>query len=141
VARELPNADALVMAAAPADFGAAEPATTKIKKASRPAALTLASTVDILATTKASRKKGMVTVGFALETNDVLANGRAKLEAKDLDLLVANDATERGAGFGVDTNRVTILSRDGSQESLPLLPKAEVADAILDRVARLFSGR
>ena len=82
----------------------------------------------------------MVTVGFALETNDVISNGRAKLDAKDLDLLVANDATEKGAGFSVDTNRVTILSRDGTDEVLPLLPKAEVADAILDRVARLFNG-
>jgi phosphopantothenoylcysteine decarboxylase/phosphopantothenate--cysteine ligase len=83
----------------------------------------------------------MITVAFALETNDVLANGRAKLEAKSLDLLVANDATEAGAGFGVDTNRVTILARDGSQEELPLMPKSEVADAILDRVARLLNGR
>jgi phosphopantothenoylcysteine decarboxylase/phosphopantothenate--cysteine ligase len=141
VAAELPNADALVMAAAPADFRAAEPATRKIKKAARPDSLALTSTVDILASTKNARRPGMVTVGFALETNDVISNGRAKLEAKDLDLLVANDATEKGAGFSVDTNRVTILSRDGADEVLPLLPKADVADAILDRVARLFNGR
>jgi phosphopantothenoylcysteine decarboxylase/phosphopantothenate--cysteine ligase len=141
VAAELPNADALVMAAAPADFRAAAPAARKIKKASRPESLDLAPTVDILASTKDARAKGMITVGFALETNDVLANGRAKLEAKSLDLLVANDATEAGAGFGVDTNRVTILARDGSQEELPLMPKSEVADAILDRVARLLNGR
>ena len=141
VARELPNADALVMAAAPSDFRPAVPATSKIKKASRPDSIALTETVDILASTKNARREGMVTVGFALETNDVLSNGRAKLAAKDLDLLVANDATEPGAGFGVDTNRVTMLSRDGTEETLPLLPKAEVADAILDRVARLFSGR
>jgi phosphopantothenoylcysteine decarboxylase/phosphopantothenate--cysteine ligase len=141
VAREVPNADALIMAAAPADFRAAEPAPSKIKKASRPDSIPLEETVDILVSTKNARRKGMVTVGFALETNDVLANGRAKLAAKDLDLLVANDATEKGAGFGVDTNRVTILSRDGAEERLPLLPKAEVADAILDRVTRLLNGR
>ena len=141
VARELPNADALVMAAAPADFRAAEPASTKIKKASRPESIALAETVDILGSTKTARRKGMVTVGFALETNDLLANGRAKLAAKDLDLLVANDATEAGAGFGVDTNRVTILSRAGTEEALPLLSKADVADAILDRVTGLLDGR
>ena len=70
-------------------------------------------------------------VGFALETTDTDANARRKLAAKDLDLVVLNDATEAGAGFGVDTNRVTLIGRDGAAEALPLLPKAEVADAIL----------
>jgi len=82
-----------------------------------------------------------VIVGFALETNDVLANARAKLEAKDLDLIVVNDATEPGAGFGVDTNRVTLLDRAGREERLELMPKTAVADAILDRVERLVDGR
>ena len=80
-------------------------------------------------------------VGFALETDDAVANGKAKLAAKDLDLIVVNDATEPGAGFGVDTNRVTLLSHDGREERLPLMSKADVADAILDRVEQLIRGR
>ena len=80
-------------------------------------------------------------VGFALETDDVLASGRRKLEAKHLDMIVVNDATEAGAGFGVDTNRVTLLLREGDDERLPLMPKTEVADAILDRVERLIGER
>ena len=70
-----------------------------------------------------------------------MSNGRAKLTAKDLDLIVVNDATEAGAGFGVDTNRVTLLTRDGGEEALPLMPKTDVAEAILDRVERMFDGR
>ena len=80
-------------------------------------------------------------VGFALETTDTDANARRKLAAKDLDLVVLNDATEAGAGFGVDTNRVTLIARDGAAEALPLLPKGEVADAILDRVDALLAAR
>jgi phosphopantothenoylcysteine decarboxylase/phosphopantothenate--cysteine ligase len=141
VQRELPSADVLVMAAAPADFRPAAPSDQKIKKAARPGSIALVDTDDILASTKDARRKGMVVVGFALETNDVIENARKKLAAKDLDLLVVNDASEPGAGFGVDTNRVTILARDGSLEQLPLLPKVEVADAILDRVTRRLDGR
>jgi phosphopantothenoylcysteine decarboxylase/phosphopantothenate--cysteine ligase len=94
-----------------------------------------------LVTTKSLRRNGTVTVGFALETDDAIASGRAKLAAKDLDLIVVNDATEPGAGFGVDTNRVTLLMRDGGEEQLPLMTKGAVADAILDRVETLLRGR
>ena len=80
-------------------------------------------------------------VGFALETNDVGENGKKKLAGTDLDMINVNDATEAGAGFGVDTNRVTVLRRDGEEERLPLMPKTEVADAILDRVESLLGGR
>jgi phosphopantothenoylcysteine decarboxylase/phosphopantothenate--cysteine ligase len=80
-------------------------------------------------------------VGFALETDDVLANGAKKLKDKALDLIVVNDATEAGAGFGADTNRVTLIGRDGTPEPLPLLSKRDVADAILDRIERLVHGR
>jgi phosphopantothenoylcysteine decarboxylase/phosphopantothenate--cysteine ligase len=141
VARELPSADALVMAAAPADFRAATVAGDKIKKTSAPAAIALAPTLDILASTIDARQPGGVVVGFALETTDVLAHAREKLDRKQLDLIVVNDATEEGAGFGVDTNRVTILSRDRTEEQLPLMPKRELADVILDRVVRLMNGR
>jgi phosphopantothenoylcysteine decarboxylase/phosphopantothenate--cysteine ligase len=141
VGQELATADVLVMAAAPADFRPAHPADAKIKKNAAPAALSLEPTPDILMTTRSSRRPDAVVVGFALETNDVLNGGRAKLAAKELDLIVVNDAREPGAGFAVDTNRVTLLGRDGSEEALPLLSKGEVADAILDRVERMLSGR
>lgn len=142
VSDELARADALIMAAAPADFRAAHPADRKIKKSDgAPEPIALAKTTDILATTRAARRPGAVVVGFALETHDVLAYGREKLAAKGLDLIVVNDATEPGAGFGVDTNRVTIIGKDGREESLPLQSKDDVADAILDRVEALLDGR
>ncbi|HEX2778478.1 MAG TPA: bifunctional phosphopantothenoylcysteine decarboxylase/phosphopantothenate--cysteine ligase CoaBC [Gemmatimonadaceae bacterium] len=141
VAKALSDADALIMAAAPADFRPAERVERKIKKSEQPAAIALEPTPDILATTIESRRPGTVVVGFALETNDVIANARTKLAKKQLDMVVANDATEEGAGFGVDTNRVTLVGRDGVEERLPLLPKREVADVILDRVVRMLDGR
>jgi len=141
VARELPSADVLIMAAAPADFRASEVAGQKIKKSARPGVVELSPTPDILASTIDARRDGSVVVGFALETEDVIAHGREKLERKQLDLIVVNDATEAGAGFGVDTNRVTLLARDGADEQLPLMPKRELADVILDRVVRLLNGR
>lgn len=137
----LPTADVLVMAAAPADFRTERVAASKIKKGGSPPELVLGFTPDILATTRPVRRAGTVVVGFALETDNALANARVKLEQKDLDLIVVNDATEPGAGFGVDTNRVTLLARDGSEERLSLMPKTEVADAILDRVELLRRGR
>jgi phosphopantothenoylcysteine decarboxylase/phosphopantothenate--cysteine ligase len=141
VEQSLPAADALIMAAAPADFRAADPAQRKIKKATAPSAIALAEAPDILITTRGARRNGVVVVGFALETEDAIAGGRQKLTSKDLDLVVVNDATEPGAGFGVDTNRVTLIDRNGAEDRLPLLSKAEVADAILDRVQLLFHGR
>ena len=137
----LAEADALVMAAAPADFRLAEPAGRKIRKSSAPPSLALAPTSDILRDTRDARRDGAVVVGFALETDDALAAGRQKLATKDLDLIVVNDATEPGAGFGVDTNRVTLIDRNGAEERLPLLTKRDVADAILDRVEMLIRGR
>ena len=96
-------------------------------------------TPDILASTIRSRSDALVTVGFALETNSPVEHGRGKLVSKQLDLIVVNDATEPGAGFSVDTNRVTFIDRDGRAEAQPLLGKGEVADLILDRVERLIS--
>jgi phosphopantothenoylcysteine decarboxylase/phosphopantothenate--cysteine ligase len=141
VEKLLPSADVLVMAAAPADFRPADPKTSKIKKSSSPPTLSLASTPDILLSTKGARRPGAVIVGFALETNDAVEGGRKKLDAKDLDMIVVNDATEAGAGFGVDTNRVTLLTRGRDDERLELMPKQDVADAILDRVETLIGGR
>jgi phosphopantothenoylcysteine decarboxylase/phosphopantothenate--cysteine ligase len=141
VDRALPSADVLIMAAAPADFRPSKVEGSKIKKNDPPSPIALSPTPDILQSTRDKRRPGTVVVGFALETNDALAGGRKKLAAKDLDMIVVNDATEPGAGFGVDTNRVTLLSRDGAETALPLLSKAEVADAILDRVEGLLGGR
>jgi phosphopantothenoylcysteine decarboxylase/phosphopantothenate--cysteine ligase len=140
VARELPNADALVMAAAPADFRPSRVADAKIKRGDGARAIELAPTADILASTRSLRRDDAVVIGFALETNDAIANARAKLASKAVDLIVLNDATEAGAGFGVDTNRVTFVTANG-EERLDLMPKTEVADAILDRVALLLTGR
>jgi phosphopantothenoylcysteine decarboxylase/phosphopantothenate--cysteine ligase len=141
VAHALPSADALVMAAAPADFKPERMAEQKIKKSTSPESLSLAPTRDILASTVPCRRTGAVVVGFALETENLLASARQKLESKALDLIVANRAGEEGSAFGADTNRVTIIGRDGAAEELSLRPKSEVADAILDRVEALLRGR
>lgn len=141
VARALASADVLVMAAAPADFRPSQAAGSKIKKAAAPAAIALDPSPDILLETASQRRKGSVVVGFALETDDVLAHAHQKLAAKGLDLIVVNDAREAGAGFEGDTNRVTLLAADGVSDALPLLSKRDVADAILDRVEALLGGR
>jgi phosphopantothenoylcysteine decarboxylase/phosphopantothenate--cysteine ligase len=140
VASALPSADALVMAAAPADFRPARAASRKISKRAdaEGMAIELAPTTDILRATLPIRPPHAVIVGFALETGDALTKGAAKLKEKSLDLIVVNDALEEGAGFGVDTNRVTILARDRDPEKLPLMAKTAVADAILDRVGPLL---
>ena len=131
-------ADALIMAAAVADFRPAAPATSKIKKTSGVSAIELEAAPDVLSSTRAHRANNLRVVGFALETDAHEANARKKLQEKGMDIIVLNDATEPGAGFEVSTNRVTIISADGSAEALPLLPKDEVADAILDRLARIL---
>jgi phosphopantothenoylcysteine decarboxylase / phosphopantothenate---cysteine ligase len=141
VEQELPGAEALIMAAAPADFRPEEPATSKIKKKSAPKAVALTPTPDILASTRKARANKAVIVGFALETDDVVRGGREKLESKALDLIVVNDAREPGAGFEVNTNRVTLIGRNGTEEVLPLLAKDAVADQILDRVEKLLRDR
>jgi phosphopantothenoylcysteine decarboxylase/phosphopantothenate--cysteine ligase len=128
------TADVLVMAAAPADFRAAVTAGAKIKKGSAAPTIELAPTPDILRESAPHMRAGSVRVGFALETNDGIANARAKLESKSLDFIVLNDALDPEAGIGVETNRVTIIARDGSTEEIPLMLKREIADIILDRV-------
>jgi phosphopantothenoylcysteine decarboxylase/phosphopantothenate--cysteine ligase len=79
-------------------------------------------------------------VGFAAESQDLVANASAKVKAKSLSLIVANDITAPGAGFGVDTNRVTLIGPDGAAQTLPQMTKVEVAEVVLDRVAQLLSG-
>jgi phosphopantothenoylcysteine decarboxylase / phosphopantothenate---cysteine ligase len=134
------DTDVLIMAAAPADFRPAAVATTKIKKAHAPESIRLTSTVDILSATIAKRPAHMIAVGFALETESLLENARAKLAAKQLDMIVANRAGVEGEGFAADTNRVTLISASG-EEVLPLLQKSEVAELLLDRIEVLANGR
>jgi phosphopantothenoylcysteine decarboxylase/phosphopantothenate--cysteine ligase len=141
VAKALPSADVLVMAAAPADFRPATRAKQKIKKGSAAPSIDMENTDDILKSTIAKRKKKSMIVGFALETTDGVANAKKKLTSKNLDLIVLNDATEPGAGFGVDTNRVTLIDRAGNSEELELMSKADLAEVLLDRIERELGGR
>jgi phosphopantothenoylcysteine decarboxylase/phosphopantothenate--cysteine ligase len=134
VRAELPLADVLIMAAAPADFRPSSPSQGKRPRVDGALAIPMEPTGDVLDATRGVRKPGSMIVGFALETGDALAKGLAKLERKGLDLIVVNDALEPGAGFEKDTNRVAMLSRDGTPQILPLQSKREVAEAILDRV-------
>jgi phosphopantothenoylcysteine decarboxylase/phosphopantothenate--cysteine ligase len=99
--------------------------------------LELARTPDILADVAKNRTKGMLVVGFAAETNDVVVYARSKLEKKGLDMVVANDITAKGAGFNTDTNIATILTRSGGEIELPLMSKREMADKILDELIEL----
>ena len=127
--------DALIMAAAPADFRPVKTSDTKIKRQNHPElTLQLEKTPDILAATKGS----FLRVGFAAESDHVVENALDKIRRKSLDLIVANDITEKGCGFGSDTNRVTIIDSKGRADALPLLTKSEVADKILDRILELM---
>ena len=129
--------DLLIQAAAPADYRAKEVAPQKIKKqGGEPMTFTLVENPDVAATLGKAKRSGQVFVGFAAETNDVLAHAKDKLARKNLDMIVANDVTRPGAGFDVDTNIVTLITKDG-QEALPMMNKAEVAQRILDRALAL----
>jgi phosphopantothenoylcysteine decarboxylase/phosphopantothenate--cysteine ligase len=142
------DADALIMAAAVADYAVATPAAQKIKKGSAAEnvdgslTLHLVPNPDILKElAKLPAMRSLVRVGFAAETNDVAANAARKLAAKDLDILVANDVARSDIGFQAPDNEVTLYHRDGSVEELPLQAKRAVAEAIWDRVAPLVHVR
>jgi len=135
------RADALLMAAAVADYRPAEATPQKIKKEKGGLTLDLIRTPDTLSAVAQQRAEvgyPRLVVGFAAESENLVENARAKLEAKRLDLIVANDVTAPDAGFGVETNRVVLIGRDGSVEELPLMSKGAVAEAILERVVRLL---
>jgi phosphopantothenoylcysteine decarboxylase / phosphopantothenate---cysteine ligase len=138
VASEIGSADVVIMAAAPADFRPAQVLSAKMKKSGSAPSLALAETPDVLKSTASRRKAGMIVVGFALETDDLETNAQKKLVDKGLDFVVANSAREAGAGFGYDTNRVTIVARNSEPEALPLMSKRETAEAILDRVEAML---
>ena len=131
----LPACDALVMAAAVADWRPRQTASTKLKKRTMQPVLELVPNPDILLTVR-PLKEHRLWVGFAAETDHVLAEAAAKLERKGLDLIVANDVSQPDAGFEVDTNRVILLAQAEAPQPLPLLSKAAVADRILDWVER-----
>jgi phosphopantothenoylcysteine decarboxylase/phosphopantothenate--cysteine ligase len=134
--------DVIVMAAAVADFTVADPATSKIKKGDGGVPeLRLVPTHDFLVDLGRDKPAGQVLVGFAAETDDVLANAAGKLARKNLDLIVANDVAADGVGFEHDTNAVTILGADGSRRAVPLASKRAIAEAILDDVAALLERR
>jgi phosphopantothenoylcysteine decarboxylase/phosphopantothenate--cysteine ligase len=142
VAHHIGAADVVVMSAAPADYRSSERSSSKLKKTGGSRTLQLQETPDILRSTVDARRKGGVVVGFALETDDLVANARKKLDAKALDMVVLNAANEPGAGFGVETNRVTLRRRgETTAEVLPLQHKRAVAEVILDRVEALLHGR
>ena len=130
VQKAVKGADALVMAAAVADFRPKVMAKSKIKKATLSLNMELERTPDILADAEGN----FIRVGFAAESENLLANAKKKLADKVLDLIVANDVTAAGSGFGTDTNKVTLISRDGSETDLPLMTKREVADKVWDWV-------
>ncbi len=128
--------DTVIMAAAVGDFRPTEVAATKIKKNGDPLTLTLEKNPDILAAI-GKEKNSTLLVGFAAETDDLLANAEKKLKSKKVDLMVANDVTKPGAGFDSDTNIVTLLTPDGKAEELPQMTKEEVAHKILDKILQL----
>src|SRR5579884_1814288 len=136
-----PGCNALIAAAAVADYAPETVAPQKLKKSVQEEGLTLRlrRTPDIVATLAAQKRPGQILVGFAAETEDLIANARKKLESKRLDLLVANDVTSEGAGFEVDTNIVTLLWPDGRTEPLPRLSKREVARRLLDALRPLLA--
>jgi phosphopantothenoylcysteine decarboxylase/phosphopantothenate--cysteine ligase len=130
------QADVLIMAAAVADFRPAKIAKSKIKRQNCDSlAMELERTPDILNEVRGN----FIRVGFAAESDDLVANATDKLKKKQLDLIVANDVTVPGSGIGSDNNQVVIIDRSGKAEELALLPKREVADSILDKIAKLLN--
>jgi len=141
VLKESEESDALIMAAAVADFRPRNMAKDKIKKEGGVPQIELEATEDILKTVagkKSSKRRLRVVVGFAAESQDLLQNAANKLESKNLDLIVANDISADDAGFAVETNRVTLLFADGRRESLPLMSKTKTAEVILEQVALML---
>ena len=132
------DADAVVMAAAVADFRPKEAADDKIKKGDGVPEVVLEPTPDILAALGRAKRPGQLLVGFAAETSNAVVEGRAKLQRKNLDLIVVNDVTAPGAGFEHETNQVDVLAADGTEQNVPLADKRAVARVVLDAVvARL----
>jgi len=141
VLEEVPTADALIMAAAVADFRPKNAAESKLKRRDGIPQVELEAAPDILEAVAGlgpGKKRLKVVVGFAAESRDLIENATIKLQSKKLDIIAANDITATDAGFSVDTNRVTLLHADGRKEALPLMSKLEVAETIVARIAALL---
>ena len=130
--------DLIIKAAAVADYTPADPADQKVKKKDGDLSIPLKRTTDILKTLGQQKPDHQILIGFALETNDALANAKSKLTRKSLDLIVLNTLEDSGAGFGHDTNVVTLIDRLGHEDRLPLLSKEEVADRIFQHLLTHF---
>ena len=138
-AKESSSASVFIGAAAIADYRPAQRAGQKIKKSEESITLTLERTPDVLSEVAALRANGMLVIGFAAETENVVENAREKLRSKKLDAIVANDVTREDAGFDTATNAITIITRDQSPIELPVMSKHDAADRILDVIVRLRS--
>ena len=137
VAHESAGASVFIGAAAIADYRPVQRAEQKIKKSNNSMTLMLERTPDVLSQVAASRANGMLVIGFAAETENVVENAKEKLRAKNLDAIVANDVTREDSGFDSDTNAITIITRDDNPIALPVLSKREAADRILDVIVQL----
>ena len=142
VGERIGETDLNIFAAAVADFRPTDPSEDKLKRAEAGPEFQIGLTAnpDIGAETQSLRQGGAVTVGFALETSDLVENARRKLDEKGFDLIVANDATDPLAGFDVDTNVATLVWREGDPEPLPTMTKHELAERILQSVAALLGA-
>ncbi len=141
VLKESADADALVMAAAVSDFRPKQAAADKLKKQDGIPQIELEAAPDILSVVAGLRSgRPRRVVGFAAESRDLIQNAESKLESKKLDMIVANDISASDAGFGVDTNRVTLLFADGRKQSLPLMGKDEVAETVIEQLAKLLES-
>ena len=136
VTQHAPSADYIFKAAAVADYTPADYCDDKLKKKDGDLSIPLKRTTDILAWLGENRREGQVICGFSMETRDMLENSRAKLEKKHVDMICANNLKQEGAGFGVDTNVITVITKEDTQE-LPLQSKQSAAHAILNRAIRL----
>jgi phosphopantothenoylcysteine decarboxylase/phosphopantothenate--cysteine ligase len=140
VASEAANTSVFIGAAAIADYRPTERAGEKIKKSQESMTLTLERTPDVLSEVAASRSNGMLVIGFAAETENVIENATDKLRRKNLDAVVANDVSRPDSGFDTTTNAVTIITKGGSPLELPVMSKREAANRILDVIVTLRSN-
>lgn len=135
VMKHFEDSDIIIKSAAVADYKPKNPSDNKIKKSDGDMKIELDRTKDILFELGKRKRKDQLLIGFAAETNDVLQNAKSKVERKNLDMIVVNDVKKEGAGFGTDTNIVTVIRRDGEQYRLPMLSKQEVAKSVFDKIS------
>lgn len=134
-----PGCDAAILCAAVADFSPAETLTKKVKREKSDWTITFKPTKDIAAALGSVKNKNQVLVGFALETDDELSNAKGKLGRKNLDFIVLNSMNDKGAGFGTDTNKITIIDKNNNIDNFELKSKQEVAADIVKKLTGLIS--